>query len=203
MSAKLDGDENCVRSHVVIGFDGDRLGWLCKCQRKKPVLWWIFGYVESNQGGSLVEGLVKQLPSAREHDKTYEFSRSNKTSHQKTKMPFMEEKQRAEIRTRETKAQEFVPKWFERTDQIAPTPWRDCLFVIINYYIHDNFDESLYFSGVLNGIKHSGMSRHKLVVKFGFHVMLLRNIDQKCALSNRVIKVEIISGSNIGNCMII
>ncbi|KAL4554265.1 hypothetical protein LXL04_039623 [Taraxacum kok-saghyz] len=194
MSAKLDGDENCVRSHVVIGFDGDRLGWLCKCQRKKPVLWWIFGYVESNQGGSLVEGLVKQLPSAREHDKTYEFSR-------------MEEKQRAEIRTRETKAQNLTRGSLEMLlkpiDSSCVFVLDGCLFVIINYYIHDNFDESLYFSGVLNGLKHSGMSRHKLVVKFGFHVMLLRNIDQKCALSNRVIKVEIISGSNIGNCMII
>ncbi|GJR30344.1 oxysterol-binding protein-related protein 3A [Tanacetum coccineum] len=37
----------------------------------------------------------------------------------------LEEKQRAEKKMRETKGQEFVPKWFDMTDQIAPTPWGD------------------------------------------------------------------------------
>ncbi|KAJ0603278.1 putative oxysterol-binding protein [Helianthus annuus] len=35
----------------------------------------------------------------------------------------LEEKQRAEKRIRESKGQEFVPKWFDQTDQITSTPW--------------------------------------------------------------------------------
>ncbi|KVH91246.1 Oxysterol-binding protein [Cynara cardunculus var. scolymus] len=37
----------------------------------------------------------------------------------------LEEKQRAEKRIRESRNQEFIPKWFDMTDQIAPTPWGD------------------------------------------------------------------------------
>ncbi|KAL8228628.1 hypothetical protein R6Q59_000568 [Mikania micrantha] len=37
----------------------------------------------------------------------------------------LEEKQRAEKRIRESKGQDFVPKWFDQTDQTASTPWRD------------------------------------------------------------------------------
>ena len=37
----------------------------------------------------------------------------------------MEEKQRAEKRQRETLKQEFVPRWFRRTGDIASTPWGD------------------------------------------------------------------------------
>lgn len=37
----------------------------------------------------------------------------------------LEEKQRAEKRNREAKGQEFTPRWFDQTDQIAATPWGD------------------------------------------------------------------------------
>nr|KAJ0194029.1 hypothetical protein LSAT_V11C800414390 [Lactuca sativa] len=77
-------------------------------------------------------------------------------------------------------------------------------------FVHDNIDETLYSPDVLNGLKPSGMPIHKLVLKVGVPVMLLRNIDQKSGLCNgtrlrvlalgkRVIEAEIISGSNIGN----
>ena len=77
-------------------------------------------------------------------------------------------------------------------------------------YVHDDFDKNLYSPDVLNGLKPSGMPLHKLVLKVGVPVMLLRNIDQKAglcngtrlrvlALGNRVIEAEIISGSNVGN----
>ncbi|KAI3741126.1 hypothetical protein L1987_58793 [Smallanthus sonchifolius] len=77
-------------------------------------------------------------------------------------------------------------------------------------YLPDNFDQALYSPDVLNGLKLSGLSNHKLVLKVGVPVMLLRNIDQKSglcngtrlqviSLGNRVIEAEIISGSNIGS----
>ncbi|KAI3710182.1 hypothetical protein L2E82_39956 [Cichorium intybus] len=76
--------------------------------------------------------------------------------------------------------------------------------------VHDQFDERLYSPDVLNGLKVSGLPNHKLVLKVGVPVMLLRNIDQKSglcngtrlqviSLGNRVIEALIISGSNIGN----
>jgi hypothetical protein len=37
----------------------------------------------------------------------------------------LEEQQRAEKRTRETKGEQFTPKWFSKTDDISPTPWGD------------------------------------------------------------------------------
>ncbi|KVH97154.1 Oxysterol-binding protein [Cynara cardunculus var. scolymus] len=37
----------------------------------------------------------------------------------------LEEKQRAEKRAREAKGQEFSPRWFEITEEVAPTPWGD------------------------------------------------------------------------------
>ncbi|KAI3677870.1 hypothetical protein L6452_37142 [Arctium lappa] len=77
-------------------------------------------------------------------------------------------------------------------------------------HLHEQFDETLYSPDVLNGLKLSGLSNHKMVLKFGVPVMLLRNIDQKSglcngtrlrmlSLGNRVIEAEIISGSNIGS----
>lgn len=35
----------------------------------------------------------------------------------------LEEKQRAEKKERETKGDHFVPKWFDLTEELAPTPW--------------------------------------------------------------------------------
>ncbi|KAK9075631.1 hypothetical protein SSX86_003957 [Deinandra increscens subsp. villosa] len=76
-------------------------------------------------------------------------------------------------------------------------------------YLNDNFDAGLYSPDVLNGLKLSGLPNHKLVLKVGVPVMLLRNIDQKNGLCNgtrlqvvrlgaRVIEAEVISGTNIG-----
>ncbi|XP_021995374.1 ATP-dependent DNA helicase pif1-like [Helianthus annuus] len=75
--------------------------------------------------------------------------------------------------------------------------------------LHDGFDQSLYSPDVLNGLKISGVPNHKLVLKVGVPIMLLRNIDQKNGLCNgtrlkvislgsHVIEAEVISGSNIG-----
>lgn len=37
----------------------------------------------------------------------------------------LEERQRAEKRTREAKGDQFRPKWFDITDEVTPTPWGD------------------------------------------------------------------------------
>lgn len=37
----------------------------------------------------------------------------------------LEERQRAEKRNREAKGDDFVPKWFDRTEDIVATPWGD------------------------------------------------------------------------------
>ncbi|KAI3720120.1 hypothetical protein L6452_21030 [Arctium lappa] len=77
-------------------------------------------------------------------------------------------------------------------------------------HLHEQFDETLYSPNVLNGLKLSGLPNHKIVLKVGVPVMLLRNIDQKSrlcngtrlrvlSLGNRVIEAEIISRSNIGS----
>nr|KAJ0226239.1 hypothetical protein LSAT_V11C100049790 [Lactuca sativa] len=77
-------------------------------------------------------------------------------------------------------------------------------------FVHDQFDANLYSPDVLNGLKVSGLPNHKLVLKIGVPVMLLRNIDQKNSLCNgtrlqvislgkRVIEARIMSGTNIGN----
>ncbi|XP_022032410.1 uncharacterized protein LOC110933499 [Helianthus annuus] len=71
--------------------------------------------------------------------------------------------------------------------------------------------QRLYSPDVLNGLKISGLPNHRLVLKVGVALMLLRNIDQRNGLCNgtrlqvkklhnRVIEAEIISGSNIGTC---
>ncbi|KAL7602055.1 hypothetical protein Lser_V15G21000 [Lactuca serriola] len=77
-------------------------------------------------------------------------------------------------------------------------------------FVHNQFDANLYSPDVLNGLKVSGLPNHKLVLKIGVPVMLLRNIDQKNGLCNgtrlqvislgkRVIEARIITGTNIGN----
>nr|KAJ0186060.1 hypothetical protein LSAT_V11C900478180 [Lactuca sativa] len=74
----------------------------------------------------------------------------------------------------------------------------------------DEFDANLYSPDVLNGLKVSDITNHKLVLKIGVPVMLLRNIDKKNGLCNgtrlqaislgkHVIEARIISGTNIGN----
>ncbi|XP_022014257.1 ATP-dependent DNA helicase PIF1-like [Helianthus annuus] len=69
--------------------------------------------------------------------------------------------------------------------------------------------QKLYSPDVLNGLKVSGLPNHRLALKVGVPVMLLRNIDQQNGLCNgtrlqvkkmynHVIEAEIISGGNIG-----
>nr|GEW52371.1 hypothetical protein [Tanacetum cinerariifolium] len=78
--------------------------------------------------------------------------------------------------------------------------------------LNDNFNESLYSPGVLNGMKLAGLPNHMLVLKVGAPVMLLRNIDQSEGLCNgtrlrikelgdRAIKAEILTGTKIGETM--
>ncbi|GKF17752.1 ATP-dependent DNA helicase PIF1-like protein, partial [Tanacetum coccineum] len=50
--------------------------------------------------------------------------------------------------------------------------------------LDDNFNESLYSPDVLNGLKLSGIPNHRLALKVGAPVMLLRNIDQSTGLCN-------------------
>ncbi|GJV23102.1 ATP-dependent DNA helicase PIF1-like protein [Tanacetum coccineum] len=45
-----------------------------------------------------------------------------------------------------------------------------------------NFDESIYTTDFLNGIKMSGLPKHAIKLKIGTPVMLMRNIDQKAGL---------------------
>ncbi|CAH8379817.1 unnamed protein product [Eruca vesicaria subsp. sativa] len=50
----------------------------------------------------------------------------------------LEERQRAEKRTREEKGQRFVPKWFDETEEVTPTPWGDLEVYQFNgkYLVH-------------------------------------------------------------------
>ncbi|XP_076912145.1 uncharacterized protein LOC143570361 [Bidens hawaiensis] len=76
-------------------------------------------------------------------------------------------------------------------------------------YIDGNVDPTLYSTEILNGLKISGLPNHKLMLKVGVPVMLLRNIDQKKGLCNgtrlqvvslgtHVIEVKILSENNTG-----
>ncbi|XP_076943903.1 uncharacterized protein LOC143614309 [Bidens hawaiensis] len=76
-------------------------------------------------------------------------------------------------------------------------------------YIDGNVDPTLYSTEILNGLKIAGLPNHKLILKVGVPVMLLRNIDQKQGLCNgtrlqvvslgtHVIEVKILSGTNTG-----
>ena len=72
-----------------------------------------------------------------------------------------------------------------------------------------NFDDSIYTTDFLNGIKMSGLPKHAIKLKIGTPVMLMRNIDQKAGLCNgtrlqvlrmgiNVIEAKIISGGKLG-----
>ncbi|XP_076950680.1 uncharacterized protein LOC143623725 [Bidens hawaiensis] len=76
-------------------------------------------------------------------------------------------------------------------------------------YIDGNVDPTLYSTELLNGLKIAGLPNHRLILKVGVPVMLLRNIDQKKGLCNGtrlqvislgtcVIEVKILSGTNTG-----
>ena len=77
-------------------------------------------------------------------------------------------------------------------------------------FLPPDFDPELYSPDVLNGLKLSGLPNHKLILKVGVPVMLLRNIDQKnglcngtrlqvISMGNRVIEAMVLTGSNIGH----
>ncbi|KAK9073991.1 hypothetical protein SSX86_006586 [Deinandra increscens subsp. villosa] len=76
-------------------------------------------------------------------------------------------------------------------------------------FVGDDVDRNLYSPDVLNCLHISGIPNHRLVLKVGVPVMLLRNIDQRNGLCNgtrlqivslgkHVIEAVVISGSNIG-----
>ncbi|XP_076929273.1 uncharacterized protein LOC143593561 [Bidens hawaiensis] len=75
--------------------------------------------------------------------------------------------------------------------------------------LSEDFDPQLYSPDLLNGLKMSGMPNHKLALKVGVPIMLLRNINHKKGLCNgtrlqvvslgrRVIEAKVVSGTNIG-----
>ncbi|XP_076908312.1 uncharacterized protein LOC143565126 [Bidens hawaiensis] len=75
--------------------------------------------------------------------------------------------------------------------------------------VSDAVDPQLYSPDLLNGLKMSGMPNHRLVLKVGVPIMLLRNINHKKGLCNgtrlqvvslgrRVIEAKVVSGTNIG-----
>ncbi|XP_076885825.1 uncharacterized protein LOC143535472 [Bidens hawaiensis] len=51
-------------------------------------------------------------------------------------------------------------------------------------YISGNVDAALYSPELLNGLRISGLPNHKLILKVGVPVMLLRNLNQKEGLCN-------------------
>ncbi|KAK9051507.1 hypothetical protein SSX86_028134 [Deinandra increscens subsp. villosa] len=76
--------------------------------------------------------------------------------------------------------------------------------------IQEGADAGIYSPDFLNGLQLSGFPSHRLVLKVGVPVMLLRNIDKKNGLCNgtrlqivylgkRVTEAEIISGNNVGH----
>ncbi|GKA41174.1 putative diphthine methyl ester synthase [Tanacetum coccineum] len=80
--------------------------------------------------------------------------------------------------------------------------------------VNNTYTESLYSPEVLNGLKLSGIPNHRLSLKVGAPVMLLRNIDQMVGLCNgtrlrilkfgeHVIEAQIMTGTNVGHTTII
>ncbi|KAK9074748.1 hypothetical protein SSX86_003066 [Deinandra increscens subsp. villosa] len=76
-------------------------------------------------------------------------------------------------------------------------------------HVDDIFNPNMYSPDFLNGLELSGLPPHRLLLKVGAPVMLLRNFDQKNGLCNgtrlqivslgkHVIEAEVISGSNLG-----
>ena len=62
------------------------------------------------------------------------------------------------------------------------------------------FEESLYSPEILNSFKVSGIPNHKLSLKVGVPVMLLRNLNQSRGLCNgtRLQVIRLGSGKNVG-----
>ncbi|XP_076926687.1 uncharacterized protein LOC143589961 [Bidens hawaiensis] len=75
--------------------------------------------------------------------------------------------------------------------------------------VSEDFDPHLYSPDLLNSLNMSGMPNHRLVLKVGVPIMLLRNINHKkglcngtrlqvVSLSRRVIDAKAVYGTNIG-----
>ncbi|XP_076944878.1 ATP-dependent DNA helicase PIF1-like [Bidens hawaiensis] len=90
-----------------------------------------------------------------------------------------------------------------------PVEYLSSVSVAKSNYIDGNVDPTLYSTEILNSLKISGLPNHKLMLKVGVPVMLLRNIDQKKGLCNdtrlqvvslgtHVIEVKILLGNNNG-----
>ncbi|GJT93726.1 ATP-dependent DNA helicase RRM3-like protein, partial [Tanacetum coccineum] len=72
-----------------------------------------------------------------------------------------------------------------------------------------NFDDSIYTTEFLNGIRMSGIPHHSIKLKIGTPIMLMRNIDQRAGLcigirlqvlrmADNIIEAKIISGGSVG-----
>ncbi|GKA35145.1 ATP-dependent DNA helicase PIF1-like protein [Tanacetum coccineum] len=72
-----------------------------------------------------------------------------------------------------------------------------------------NFDDSIYTTEFLNGIRMSGIPHHSIKLKIGTPIMLMCNIDQRAGLCNgtrlqvlrmgdNIIKAKIIFGGSVG-----
>nr|GFB24570.1 ATP-dependent DNA helicase PIF1-like [Tanacetum cinerariifolium] len=72
-----------------------------------------------------------------------------------------------------------------------------------------NFDDSIYTTEFLNGLRMSGIPNHSTKLKIGTSIMLMRNINQRAGLCNgtrhqvlrlgiNIIEAQIISGGSVG-----
>ncbi|KAF8079845.1 hypothetical protein N665_0996s0002 [Sinapis alba] len=79
---------------------------------------------------------------------------------------------------------------------------------------HSQHNETLYAVEYMNTLEYPGLPSHKLTLKVGAPIMLLRNINQKGGLCNgtrliitylghRVLEAEIITGSHVGKRVLI
>ncbi|XP_061343385.1 uncharacterized protein LOC133289472 [Gastrolobium bilobum] len=79
---------------------------------------------------------------------------------------------------------------------------------------HSELEDAEFSPEILNTFSCSGIPNHKLILKFNVPVMLLRNIDQSrglcndtrlliSRLGNRVVEATVLTGSNIGQIVLI
>nr|GEZ05078.1 ATP-dependent DNA helicase PIF1-like [Tanacetum cinerariifolium] len=72
-----------------------------------------------------------------------------------------------------------------------------------------NFDDSIYTTKFVNGLRMSGIPNHSIKLKKSTHIMLMRNINQRAGLCNgtrlqvlrlgiNIVEAQIISGGSVG-----